>query len=146
MSTIGLNWRERKITGAQTPRRFIDFVIDGTSFYDQLEQDLISPLGWLPLKYHREAINRILVIGNPDFADGRVSIFVCGECGDLGCGALSAFIEKVDDRIVWRDFRHQNNYDPDIGYPDENYSHLGPFSFDIIEYNRTIGESITLFK
>ena len=145
MSTIDLKWRDRDLTAKQLPRRFLDFIIDGQSLYDQLG-DLISPLGWFPPKYHQVAIDRFLLLGPPDFPDGRRSICVCGECGDLGCGALAAVIENVGDRIVWKDFKYQNNYDPDIGYVDGDYSHLGPFSFDVDQYIDTIRKAVTLYR
>lgn len=141
MSTLQLLWRERKISGAQTSRKFLDFVIDGDSFYDQVAQDLISPLGWGVSTYHQIAIDRFLMIAPPDFADGRSSILVCGECGDLGCGALSAIIEEVGDLIIWKAFKYQNNYDADIGLAGKDYSDLGPFSFDAYEYKRVIRQA-----
>jgi hypothetical protein len=39
-------------------------------------------------------------------------MYVCAECGDLGCGAVTAAVEVGDDKVVWRDFGYQNNYEP----------------------------------
>lgn len=146
MSTIELKWRERKTSEAQTPRKFLDFEIDGQSFYDLLHLDLISPLGWFLPEHHQKAVATLILEAPADFPDGRRSILVCGECGDLGCGALSAFVEREGDRIVWRDFLYQNNYDPDIQYGGDDYRNLGPFSFDFDQYTEAIGAATTLNK
>lgn len=38
------------------------------------------------------------------FESGRVPLFVCGCCADLGCGALSVAVEHTPEGVVWRDF------------------------------------------
>jgi hypothetical protein len=112
-----------------------------------LNLDLISPLGWFLPEHHQKAVDKLLLEQPADFPDGRRSIFVCAECGDLGCGALSAIVEKDGNRIVWRDFLYQNDYDPDIQYGGgDDYSNLGPFSFDVDQYAEAIGAAITLNK
>ena len=138
MSHLELNWRE-----PEESQKFLDFVIDGMSFYDRLDGDLISPLGWFLPEHHQKVVDRLVLREPPDFADGRTGIYVCRVCGDIECGALSAFIERDGDNIVWRDFVYQNNLDPDLGY-DDNYRELGPFVFDAEQYTLTILSAITL--
>lgn len=36
-----------------------------------------------------------------EFASGRVPIYVCSECGDLGCGAVTVRVTELDDCFVW---------------------------------------------
>ena len=36
-----------------------------------------------------------------EFASGRVPIYVCAECGDLGCGAVTVRVTELDDCFVW---------------------------------------------
>ncbi len=131
MSSIELRWADRKIGSAQTPRRFLDFVIDGESLYEKIG-DLISPLGWGSAEETRNAVDRFLQRAAADFPNDRTSIYVCPECGDLGCGAVSAVIEKEGDDIIWRDFGYENNYDPFVNL--EDFSELGPFTFNANEY------------
>lgn len=62
-------------------------------------------------------------------------IYVSGECGDLGCGAITAIVERTPDGFVWRDFAYENDYD--AGMTDvESYRGVGPFHFDRAEYGR----------
>src|SRR5215204_5050187 len=139
MSTIELKWREREIGNAQTPRKFLDFVIDGESLYDKLG-DVISPFGWFLPEQDQIEVNRFLLIEQANFSEGRRSIYVCPECGDLGCGAVSAVIEQVGNRIVWRDFGYQNNYDGNVLFDD--YRELGPFAFDADEYTSAFKSAV----
>jgi len=131
VSTIELHWRNRKIGTAQSPRRFLDLVIDGESLYDKVG-DFISPLGWQSDSENRKAVDRFLRRTESDFPGNRMSIFICPECGDLGCGAVSAVIEREGGNIVWRDFGYQNNYDDAVHR--EDLEDLGPFTFNATEY------------
>jgi hypothetical protein len=36
-----------------------------------------------------------------ELASGRVPIYVCAECGDLGCGAVTVRVTELDDCFVW---------------------------------------------
>jgi hypothetical protein len=106
---FALEWRNRRIEKArtpvssgQTPVRFLDYVIDGESLYEQHGVDLISPLGWGRLECDEQSARRLLLEDEPD-VEGRVAVYVCPECGDLLCGAITAVIERVGDEIIWRD-------------------------------------------
>lgn len=141
MSQIELKWTDRVITGSQTPRRFLDFVIDGQSLYKKVG-DKISTLGWLNDEENQKAVYRLLRKGQTDLSGGRISIFICPECGDLGCGAVSAIIERIDDNIIWRDFGYQNNYDDALHIDD--FEDLGPFTFNATEYYNEIIRALVL--
>jgi hypothetical protein len=96
----------------KTGRVFADFLVDGASLSTIVRQkaDLISVLGWGSEDLQRAARDRLLLKAPPDLPSGRYALYVCPECGDLGCGAVSAIIERVGDTVVWRDFGYENNY------------------------------------
>jgi hypothetical protein len=120
----------------KTERKFFDFVVGGLSLYDALghSRDLISAL-WnppvVPIEGDR-AIRRLLLADGGDASEGRVSLFICPECGDLGCGAITVRIERFDTAIVWRDIAYENNYEPtvDLG----SFATVGPFLFEPYGY------------
>lgn len=43
---------------------------------------------------------------------GRIFLFVCGECGDLGCGAVTAAIEVGAERTTWSQFAWESGFEP----------------------------------
>ena len=88
-----------------TPRLFLDYIVDGESLYDRHGHDLISCLGWFVPDEDERAAQRLALNGPPDVED-RVSIYVCPECGDVYCGAVTAIIEQEGDEIVWREIAH----------------------------------------
>lgn len=49
-----------------------------------------------------------------ELPNGRVPIYVGAVCGDVGCGAVTALVERTDDVIVWRDFGRDVNYETDV--------------------------------
>jgi hypothetical protein len=100
-------------TPYKTERRFLDFVVDGLSLYDAMTRpyDLASVL-WIgsPLiLINLTPVRRLLLLDPGDLSSGRFSLYVCAECGDLGCGGLTANIVAEDDHIIWRDFGIENN-------------------------------------
>ena len=123
----------------QEERSYFDFVVSGESLRTKLNadgQDLISPFGWGDEKYERELIKEFTGIKTPEIPSERLMIYVCSECGDIGCGCISVDIEVTDDKVIWRNFGYENN-DPEIDL--RNYNHV-PF----IEFNKT--DYIAVFK
>ena len=121
----------------QTSRSFLDFVIDGQSLTELVHSDYVSALGWGDIEEQKKAILRLLLSAPSDLPNNRRSILVCPECGDIGCGALTAVIEEADGAIIWRDFGYENNYDDD-SLDLERYKHLDSFAFDKHNYVREL--------
>jgi hypothetical protein len=93
---LELRWRERDVGAMETPRRFLDFVVDGDSLYDLLGRDNITPLGWGTPQQQRDAFLQLLGEAPPTVED-RTALYVCAECGDLYCGAVTATIEADEE-------------------------------------------------
>ena len=93
-----LDWRSREAGPLQTPRRFLDYIVDGESLYDELGFDLVSPLGWGLAE--NSAARRLLQKLPPD-VDDRVAVYVCPEDADLLCGSITVKIRRDGDDVVW---------------------------------------------
>ena len=64
-------------------------------------------------------------------------LYVCPECGDIGCGAITAQVEETAEHFVWRGFGYENDYDPSM--PDlTEYQEFGPYIFNKSEYRNTL--------
>ena len=70
------------------------------------------------------------------YEDGN--LFVCPECADLGCGAITAALRSEGDTMTWSDFKHENSYDPSMT---TSFPGVGPFAFAIQPYRRVLGET-----
>ena len=120
----------------KTERTFLDFVVDGTSLYDAVgrSHDLASVLWISPASRGEQnrAVRRLLLAEAGDASEGRVSLFVCPECGDLGCGAITAHLERNGATIVWRDLGYENNYEAGVDFAP--YERFGPYFFDADTY------------
>src|ERR1700675_1131017 len=82
---------------SKSERNYFDFIISEQSLSERANNvgyDLVSVLAkeWVP-EESQKAIRRLLLIDPADFPNNRRSLLVCGECGDLGCGAVSVTIE-----------------------------------------------------
>jgi hypothetical protein len=142
-SSLRLEWRLRPgsdagSVGSQTERRHLDFVLDGVSLYalvDAGRYDLVGLLGWAGPEVDREARDTLLLSRPGPLPSGRVALFICPECGGLGCGAVAARIELAGRRYTWSDFAFENDYDPHsvIGIT------VGPFTFEEEDYRAALG-------
>ena len=119
ISTLEFVWSSRAGGGGRTERRFRDIKVDGVALSTVVNADVISPFGWGSPEEQFMALDRLLLRAPPDLYEGRVSLYVCPECGDLGCGAVSVVIETDGSGIIWRDFAFQNNYDAMVGRADK---------------------------
>lgn len=136
VNILSLKARIRPGGGGATRRDYLDFVIDGEYLSATVGGDLISALGWLPPAATNEAVRRLVLQEPADFPNNRRGLYVCPECADLGCGAISLVIEEIEGRINWRDFGFQNNYEDKISL--DEYAKIGPFVFDREQYNEVI--------
>lgn len=62
----------------------------------------------------------------------RILLYVCSDCGDISCGALSAKIDFTENKIIWSDFAYENSIEIVERYPE-----VGPFEFSKEEYSAT---------
>ncbi|MEL6527285.1 MAG: hypothetical protein AAFQ07_16390, partial [Chloroflexota bacterium] len=83
---------------------------------------------------YKPAIERLLLKGAPDLPDNHYSLYVCAECGDIGCGAISVRIEQRQNQIIWQEFLYQNNYDESITFKPKSFDRVDPSSFEIEAY------------
>ena len=129
----------------QSERNYLDFLIDGQSLADRARYDIVSILCKEWASEEREkSVRRLLKEEAADFSGDRRSILVCGECGDIGCGAVSIIVDVLDKTVLWRDFGYQNNYEPEIH--GEHLKDLGPFEFDLGDYKRKLIRTLEIMK
>lgn len=131
--------------GHQSARESLDFVIDGQRLSVLLGGESAARLCFRQLgcdpdpEWEQRLVEQLLLHHAPDFPESRYALYVCPECGDFGCGTVTAVIERVGDSYVWRDFGWQTNYEDTVYYDD--YRHLGPYQFDAVEYESVLRSS-----
>lgn len=74
-----------------------------------------------------------------EVADGRSLLYVCPECGDIGCGAYAAHVRREAGNYVWLDFVYVNGYELPRPLPT-----IGPFVFTAPEYEHAIAAASSL--
>jgi len=111
-------------------RHYLDFIISGQTLREILginNSDLITPFGWGDNKeYEKDLIQVLTLRKKSDLETGRVMLYVCPECGDIDCGAITAIILDLGDRIVWKDFGYETGY----GDVTEEYPIIEPIEID----------------
>ena len=53
----------------------------------------------------------------PGLASGRVPLLVCGDCGDLACGAVTVALRVGPREVTWSDFRWEDGHSAPIDSP-----------------------------
>ena len=140
-STLALGWRTRQGGAAKARLDYLDFVVDGSSLLDRLPPvGSVGVLGWMLPEYEADAVAQLLLRQPPEMPGGRVPLYVCPQCGDLGCGAVTAEIEETEDAFVWSDLAREVNYHYEPGDDGilERYEGVGPFAFDAAEYRSVL--------
>lgn len=133
ISTLDVTWTTLSSGLGRTERRFLDFVIDGVPLSSRLTVDSISPFGWLDAHEQEASIDRLLGQSPPDMPNGRNTLYVCAECADIGCGAVTLLIQSERGHIIWRDFGFENDYEDVVQTHD--FQDIGPFTFDATQYD-----------
>lgn len=139
VSALRLEWKRRAGGGGRTQRDYLDFVVDDQSL-SSVVGDQISCLGWLAPDENAKAARRLLLEEPADLPDNRRALYLCPECGDIDCGAVTLVVERDGGKIIWRDFGYENNYEG-VVHP-EGFEEVGPFAFDRGEYERVIKQAV----
>ena len=107
-------------------RSFYDIIVDGQSLFDQFvdsDSRYASIFGFYDSRRENiPVIEQYLLRKKSEQETGRHLLFVCPECGDIGCGAITVEVEKTNEVYIWKNFAHENDsFDLDessfIDYP-----------------------------
>jgi len=138
-SSLALAVIHRNGDGETARRRLtFDFEVDGQSLAQLLSVRVSDLVGRLDAE-HRDlnATEISVLVGDApaDLAADRVLLFVCPECGDVKCGAVTATLNVRNDLIEWSDFRYENTYDEAMT---KRFVAVGPFRFARDAYCRIL--------
>ncbi len=128
-------------------REYIDFIISGqslTRLFDLQNCELLGVLGWRnKMEDEIKRIRQFTGVEKPALQSGRTCLFVCRECGDIGCGAITVQILFTDETVVWKDFGWETDYsEPRL----DEYKTIGPFTFKKYQYLKQFEELLDLTK
>jgi len=134
VSTLTLREAQRAGGGGKTARTFLDFYVSDRRLLDLLgwpDADYITPLGWGRAESQADAVAELLRKRKPSLTTGRHQLYICPECGDIGCGAVTASVEREREFIVWRDFGFENDYEePRLS----EFTSIAPLYFEATAY------------
>ena len=129
-----------KSNGCTVAERYsADFLIDGESLLQTLvkidggHSDFMGCFVKGFAEPAAKAAAMLLSQATPDSASGRVLLYVCPECGDIGCGAYAVRIEKTNIGYSWGDFAYENGYEES-----RVIEGVGPFFFERSNYESAI--------
>ena len=104
----------------KTPVTYLDFTVDGAPLLPQLATRASGGLDFVGVIQQAwpietvAAVERLLGAVEGDLPDGRLSLYVCPECGDLGCGAVTAKLDVSPETVTWRAIGRQADYDEEV--------------------------------
>ena len=141
MDTLSFQLAERGGGLGQTRVIFRDFIISGKSIYVELTKqkfDYVSCLGWVSAVYEKESRQRLQMQRKGEMPKGKVGLYVCPECVDPLCGAMTVSIKEFRDEIIWSKLSYDNGWEGE----DDMYIHkeldIGPFRFKKSDYFQAI--------
>lgn len=126
-------------------RTSTDFVINGDSLLQLLvksdggHSDYMGRFVAGYPEVNESAAKELLARIPSEVGDGRSLLYLCPECGDIGCGAYAARVRRDAGNYVWFDFVYINGYEPPHPLPT-----IGPFAFTASEYEHAIAAASSL--
>jgi hypothetical protein len=140
-SKLELVWRTRRGGSGRTQRNYLDFVVNGQSLHDLLKLgDNIGCLGWLSQDSEQSILQQLMTERYSVLENDRYPIYVCAECGDISCGAITVQIEKMQNGFVWKNLGYENDYDESMRDL-ESYKSVGPYYFKREDYVEALQSS-----
>src|ERR1700761_1215538 len=104
--------------GASTAARIsADFQIDGKSLLHMLVQEDGGHSDFMGVFVQgfpgsqANVARQLTLQVEPSPGSGRVLLYICPECGDIGCGAYAAKITRDQEVYTWSDFAYENGYE-----------------------------------
>ena len=111
LNTLSFVDARRSGSPNQVQRDYLDVAIDGVPLRTLLDLgDVVSIFGWLEREHEGRMVRAVLLSEPSELPSGRVPLYICPECTDLGCGAVTVQIKRRGAEIVWSEFGHENNY------------------------------------
>jgi len=116
---FALNWvtlyKPGDLAASTNSGKYLDFNISGESLKEYLgisTDNSVTPFGWFLNKSEQsKALKEFRLQTKPHLADNRIEIYICNECGDIGCGSVTVQIHDRGEKIVWAKFAKQHNPD-----------------------------------
>ena len=138
---LSINKLVRSGRGSKTKRTSIDFIIDGESLLDKLSTASDGHSDYMGcfvkgIDNKSQIYNKLTCTDNSELEDGRTLLYICPECGDIGCGAYAARINKINNQYIWQDFAYVNGYEEAVVIDG-----LGPYYFNSDDYEHAINEA-----
>jgi len=69
---------------------------------------LMGVFGWQDAKIERRFAFQLLRREPSELPSGRVPLYICGECGDLGCGCIAVLVTELEECVIWSSFSNDN--------------------------------------
>jgi hypothetical protein len=125
--------------GTTQARTSVDFTIDGAGLLAHVvsvaggHADFMGCFVRGFAESNRAKLELLSGSADAETADGRVLLYVCPECGDMGCGSYAAKVKVSAEVVEWFDFAYENGYEPA-----RPLQELGPFVFALKQYMSTV--------
>lgn len=88
------------------------------------------------LEQNKQSNSRLLLREPAETESGRILLYICPECGDIGCGTYAVSVCQYDDFFTWDSFAYENGYEePRI------IEGVGPFTFEKHAYEAAINDA-----
>lgn len=129
-------------SGTMAARVSVDFVVCGTSLLAELVKadrghgDFMGCFVQGFAAENQKKKEQLAGALKPDTDEGRYLLYLCPECGDIGCGAYGAKLKLTDSTASLYDFAYENGYE--VG---RVLKAVGPFIFARTEYDAALEEA-----
>ena len=159
-ATPGQEERARYVPRLRGPGEQLDFQVDGELLSERLRDlevphpetfglDAFDFLSVADLVWPEAAASALRQLSGDEprspywpLAPGRLPLYVCPMCADLGCGAITIEVVRSENSVLWRDFRVEDGIERDEERID--LSAMGALSFSPDEYHAALTKPLPM--
>jgi hypothetical protein len=106
-----LSFREapRAAGSGQQERRYFEYIINRQPLSRLLDvSGRPGVFGWQEAKVEQSYALQLLLRERSALESGRVPLYICGECADLGCQCVAVRVSEDEECVVWSDFAYDD--------------------------------------
>lgn len=112
---LQLIWISANKPNDEVSGKFLDYMVSGQLLREYLgmpNSSQVTPFGWFQnVDAQKKSLKQLRLQSKSELVDHRVELYICGACGDIGCGSVTVKVIDGSDKIIWSAFAIQSSPD-----------------------------------
>ena len=125
----------------QEEKCYYDYLISGkplSELIPSIYNDLVGMLGYWGEEQDQHLVALLTGKAKSALPKGRILLYGCAACGDIGCGAITVNLEFKGNKVYWREMGSEGLGD----YSIEGFEHCQDIEFEANRYFKALASGL----